>query len=229
MTKNIKEADWSYGGEYPPERWHELYPLARSGERQSPVALDGASVAALEPLELSYKKWIYSMKREEFTIKLIPEISDATKKDHGGRIEPFLEQIHFHRPSEHCDSKGFYPMEMHLVHNRPSGIVVVGVFITVGAANTELEAVFRDIPSKTGEVASGLTLDINKILPEKQGYYSYDGSLTTPPCTEGVKWLVLKDPVSVSEKALRAYKSEFPEESARPVCPLNGRRVMAGG
>ncbi len=229
MTKNIETPDWSYDGEYGPEKWHELYPVACSGERQSPVELGGASVAPLAPLCLDYKGTSFKAVRGFYTLNIFPVSDGAEASLLIDGIECKLEHIHFHTPAEHTVREGIYPMEMHLVHITPGGsMAVLAVFIEEGERNEQLESLWRDIPSATGGERSGLVLDIEKILPTGQLYYTYEGSLTIPPCTEGVKWIVLKDTVNVSAEALRAYKAVFPP-NARPVCPLSGRSVLVSG
>ena len=129
-----------------------------------------------------------------------------------------LLQFHFHTPSEHYIDGAPYPMEVHFVHKAADGTLgVVGVMFEVGAHNATIDKIWNGIGGK-------ISLSGSELLPNSLDYYKYDGSLTTPPCSEGVKWHVVKQPLSVSEKQLLAFQALF-SVNARPVQPLNDRNV----
>jgi carbonic anhydrase len=139
-----------------------------------------------------------------------------------------LKQFHFHHPSEEHMNGRPYDMVAHLVHSDADGrLAVVAVFLKKGEANTFLDSVWRNIPSEKGkEVAvSSVTINLEDLLPADRGYYTFTGSLTTPPCSEGVTWYVLKHSVSLSGDQLAAFAKLYPN-NARPIQPLNGREIL---
>jgi carbonic anhydrase len=138
-----------------------------------------------------------------------------------------LVQFHFHTPSEETIDGTAYPMEMHFVHKDVEGrLVVVAVMLKEGSKNRVLEAVITAFPAaEGGKHALAGMLDPEALLPEEHGYFAYEGSLTTPPCSEGVRWQVLKQPVELSNAQIEAFRKLFPM-NARPAQPLNGREVL---
>ena len=129
----------------------------------------------------------------------------------GGRDTWTLAQFHFHAPSEHTVDGTSYPLEVHLVHVDAAGkpAVVVGVFIRAGKENTALARAFQNLPAREGDKASpaGETIDAGALLPADRTFFTYTGSLTTPPCTEGITWYVLKAPIEMSPAQIAAYSS----------------------
>ena len=150
-----------------------------------------------------------------------------------------LLQFHFHAPSEHAVAGKLFDMEMHLVHKSKTGdLAVLGVFIERGGHNAAFAPVWDHLPSVPGETqhVAGVTIDLHEILSPivevtEEGqtvfpnYYRYDGSLTTPPCSEGVKWSVLTTPLEMSETQIGAFKAII-HDNNRPVQPLNGRELL---
>ena len=137
-----------------------------------------------------------------------------------------LVQFHFHTPSEeHINGKA-YPMVMHLVHKNDKGeLAVVGVMLKQGKANAALKPFFDNLPQAEGEKkVLDASFNIANLLPAKRDYFKYMGSLTTPPCSEGVRWQVLKQPIDVSNNQIHAFQKLY-KHNARPVQPLNGREV----
>jgi carbonic anhydrase len=140
-----------------------------------------------------------------------------------------LLQFHFHHPSEHLLSGKAQDLEVHFVHKAASGaLAVIGVFITPGAANATLQAVFDAMPAKEGpEVATSATIDPDQLLSSGP-YYRYMGSLTTPPCSEGLTWSVFEKPITASKDQILAFAKLF-ANNARPVQPLNNRFLLEVG
>ena len=143
-----------------------------------------------------------------------------------------LLQFHWHTPSEHELNGEKFPMEMHLVHrvNGTGPILVVGVFVKAGKENKELSKIFSDLPTQKDERRAVARFNLTKLLPHGLESYRYDGSLTTPdPVTgdfnEGVKWVVLAEPIEMSQGQIDAFKALFPEGNSREVQPLNGRTI----
>ena len=139
-----------------------------------------------------------------------------------------LVQYHFHAPSEHTVGGKHYPMEMHLVFGSNGGaLAVIGVLIEEGAHNAAFDPVWSHLPKAKG-VESHLEhvkVGIDDLLPKVHTSYRYDGSLTTPPCSEGVKWFVMTTPVALSPEQIAAFTA-LVKENNRPAQPLNGRAIV---
>ncbi|MFZ2826249.1 carbonic anhydrase family protein, partial [Hydrogenophaga sp.] len=220
---------WSYEGEHGPEHWAGVKPefdTCAVGKRQSPVHIQdtGTLQGPAEPLQFDYRPTGGSVVNNGHTIQVDLEPGN-TLSVRGSTYQ--LLQFHFHHPAEEkVNHKGF-SMVAHLVHKNPEGqLAVVAVLIDPGAANELVHKVWTHMPLDTGDrvrLPAGL-LDMNALLPPDQRYYQFMGSLTTPPCTEGVLWNVIKAPVTVSKDQLRLFAQLFPN-NARPVQALNGRVV----
>ena len=146
-----------------------------------------------------------------------------------GDVSYQLVQYHFHNPSEHTLAGRRFPMEMHLVHRSSSGqLAVVGVLIEEGWRNLAIEPVWANLPRAKGVEThyEHVKVDVDALLPAVRTSYRYDGSLTTPPCTEGVKWIVLTMPIELSAEQINTF-TRVMHDNARPVQPLNGRAVIA--
>ena len=138
-----------------------------------------------------------------------------------------LAQYHFHAPSEHTIDGRHFPMEMHMVHTNADGhLAVIGVLIVEGAHNPAFDPIWTNLPAKTGTEhhLEHIKVDVDSLLPVERTTYRYDGSLTTPPCSEGVKWFVMTNPIALSKAQIAAFTVLFPH-NVRPVQPLNGRFV----
>ena len=139
-----------------------------------------------------------------------------------------LLQFHFHGPSEHTVNGKPTPMEVHLVHkNTQGGFAVVGVMMTAGKEHAAIKKVWSSMPDKVGSKVNNEKVFVNgtELLPDSRSYYHYSGSLTTPPCSEGVRWYVMQAPIEVSKDQIAKFKSVI-EFNARPVQGLNGRKVQ---
>jgi carbonic anhydrase len=218
-------AHWSYEGDDGPEHWGELsadYEVCGTGAEQSPVNLDKGELTTLEDLAFAYTPSATSVVDNGHTIQV--------NLDHGGTmtldgVEYTLAQFHFHAPSEHQMGGANYPMEVHLVHRNEAGeLAVVGAFIQKGEAHEALAAVFEHLPEAGETVAGPADFDATVLLPDYRGTIRYAGSLTTPPCTEGVRWHVLVAPIQLSPEQVKAFTSRHPH-SNRPVQPLGDRAL----
>jgi len=139
-----------------------------------------------------------------------------------------LKQYHFHAPSEHTVDGQHFPMEMHLVHQSPGGkLAVLGVFIDEGDHNAAFEPVLSNLPDEVGEEIhhENVTVNIDDLIPPSPTTYRYPGSLTTPPCSEGVSWFVDIEPIELSAEQIAQFKANFYGNN-RPVQPLNDRTVF---
>lgn len=221
-------AQWGYTGQAGPEHWGELsaeYQACQLGTHQSPIDLNGAIVAALPPIRLDYQETPLRIVNNGHTIQVNYEpgstltIGDQTFE---------LLQFHFHHPSEHLVQGKAADMELHLVHRNASGeLAVVGVLLTAGAENPVIKSIFAAMPDRPGpeQLQSQVTLNVQDLLPADLGSYRYFGSLTTPPCSEEVSWIILQQPVTLSSSQIRQFASLFPG-NARPVQALNQRFLL---
>jgi carbonic anhydrase len=145
----------------------------------------------------------------------------------GKRYE--LVQFHFHKPSEEMINGKRFAMVAHLVHRDATGhLAVVAIPLRSGTPNSLIAKLWRNLPKRQGHevVAKGISINAAQLLPASRGYYTFQGSLTTPPCAEGVRWFVLKTPVNISTGEVTAFGKLYPS-NARPVQPLNGREILS--
>jgi carbonic anhydrase len=217
---------WGYSGEHGPVQWGDMeadFAACKLGKEQSPIDIRGAKKSALPALDFKYKTGLAEVVNNGHTIQV--NLADGGVLNLDG--DPYkLVQFHFHTPSEETINGKAYPLEVHLVHKNAEGkLAVVAVMLEEGTANAALDSVFNNLPPTEG---SKKTLDANLIaatfLPTARSYFKYAGSLTTPPCSEGVRWQVLKQPVDVSKGQIAAFRKLYPM-NARPLQLLNGRTI----
>ncbi len=223
------EVHWSYEGENGPQNWAKLKPefnLCGIGKRQSPIAIQNEATlqGPAEPLQFNYSPSRGTVVNNGHTVQVDVEGENSiTVRNASYR----LLQFHFHTPSEEMVNSKRYAMVAHLVHKNEAGqLAVVAVLLEQGEPNTFIDKVWTYMPLDVNDrvrMPEGL-LDMNELLPKDQRYYQFMGSLTTPPCTEGVLWMVLKQPVKLSAAQYRLFRQQFPL-NARPVQPANGRPV----
>ena len=218
---------WTYSGPTGAAKWGDMqadFATCKLGKEQSPIDIKGAAKADLAPIEFGYKQSAAEVVNNGHTIQVNLKDGGMIKLGSGSYK---LLQFHFHTPSEEKVNGKAYPMVAHLVHKSDAGeLAVVAVLFKNGKKNRALTEVFSTMPTKA-DAAADLPGGLNAadFLPEKQGYYAFVGSLTTPPCSEGVRWQVLKDPVELSQGQLNGFKRLYPM-NARPVQPLNGRKLQ---
>ena len=223
-----EHAHWSYSGATGPEHWASEDPAfatCGSGKQQSPIDIEKTSVEPLPPLEFAYQPipLIVTDTGHSFQVNVPPGSGGITV----GADHYYLVQFHFHRPSEEEIHGHRDAMVAHLVHKTAGGdLAVVAVLIHAGEPNAFLKQVFDHFPPQgmTETKAPGTTLNLGEFLPHHRGYYTFDGSLTTPPCTEHVRWFVLKSPVQASASQVQQFAARYPHD-ARPVQALNDRTV----
>ena len=218
---------WGYEGPQAPEHWGSLDPafgVCTGGREQSPIDLTGAERVTLSEIRFEYAPSPICIQNNGHSIQVDYQAGSGIVLD-GTRYG--LVQFHFHHRSEHTVDGADFPLELHLVHGDADGaLAVVGVFLEEGAANEALAPVWRHLPAEAGPAAlvAG-TVDAAALLPERRTTWRYRGSLTTPPCSEGVSWLVMTEPVTASREQIEAFRALFPVNN-RPVQPLNGRRLV---
>lgn len=220
------KANWGYKGSIGPDSWGRLaegYRHCSQGKNQSPVNISWAAELELNQIEFHYNPTPVFLINNGHTIQLNHSPGSYIVIA-GVRFD--LLQLHFHARSEHQVKGRHYPMEMHLVHqDRNKRLAVIGVFFKSGKQNKSLQKLWKKLPRRKGARVSGdAVINVTTLLPNKRSYFHYMGSLTTPPCSEGVRWFVLKNPVRVSKKQLNVFKKLFPA-NYRPVMPLNSRNI----
>jgi carbonic anhydrase len=218
---------WDYDGEGGPQAWAQLkpeYATCGTGRRQSPIDIRDGIRVELDPVVFDYRPSAFSVIDNGHTVQVnLPP--GNTIQVLGRRYE--LLQFHFHRPSENRVNGKLFDMEAHLVHKDPEGrLAVVAVLLERGAAQTVIQTVWNNLPLEKGEElpAAHATLDLNRLLPEDRSYFTYMGSLTTPPCTEGVLWMVMRKPVTVATEQIQVF-SRLYVMNARRVQPAAGRLI----
>jgi len=218
---------WGYKGSFGPKHWGELaesFKTCASGRRQSPVDIDQpVSSAKLLPLRFHYKETDGVVKNDGHSLVLTVPTGNYVEID-GERYD--LKQLRFHAPSEHKVAGAPYDFELQLVHASAAGKrATIAVLFEEGAANKTLARLLRELPVADASLPEPIQIDPSALLPAQHIYYHYMGSLTTPPCTEGVAWYVFKRTLPISAKQIDAYARVLPFD-ARPVQPLYGRKVL---
>ena len=219
---------WSYEGESGPEHWGDLSPdfaACAKGVEQSPVDIPASTPVNPADIAFSYRPSAVNIFNNGHTVQVNYDQGSSITFD-GATYN--LVQFHFHAASEHAIGGAHDPMEIHLVHrNAQGGLAVVGVLLKAGAENAAYAPVLQNLPAQESQPApvAGATVDANTLLPTQRSYWRYNGSLTTPPCSEGVKWLVMNTPVELSEAQIAAFTSIF-KNDARPVQPFNSRTFL---
>jgi carbonic anhydrase len=220
-------AHWAYSGTDGPKEWGTLDPAyseCKLGHEQSPIDIRHAEKADLPPIQFDYAPSPLRIIDNGHTVMVNYEPGSFLTVG-GHRYQ--LTQFHFHHPSEeHINGKG-YDMEIHLVHSDASGnLAVVAVLLKSGKVNIGLQTVWDHLPKEKDKEATveGVLINAADLLPVNRGYYTFIGSLTTPPCTEGVAWFVLKTPEEISSGEVGVFAKLYPDD-ARPTQKLEGRVV----
>jgi carbonic anhydrase len=222
-----KGAHWSYEGAGSPAKWGKLDPankVCAVGAQQSPIDIETTVKAQLSALKIAWAKSADTIINNGHTIQLNFAAGSSLTL---GDVKYTLLQLHFHRPSEHQIGGKNFPMEAHFVHRAENGaLAVVGVLMETGMPNGAFSRIVATMPAREGlTVKADAAIDVSTLLPGGLGYYRYPGSLTTPPCSETVEWLLLTDPIKVAEADVAAFAKLYPM-NARPVQKDNRRYVL---
>ncbi|MBK8176141.1 MAG: carbonic anhydrase family protein [Rhodospirillales bacterium] len=219
---------WDYEGDAGPMLWGDLEPAFKAcalGTQQSPIDIGAAIPAELGSLDIAWKPIPLRIINNGHTIQVNCEPGSTA---HIAGKSYALAQFHFHHPSEHLLVGNHFEMEAHFVHlSAEREIAVVGAFIRAGSENKALAPVFDAMPESAGpeQVVAGVVVTPEDVLPQDRTYFRYFGSLTTPPCSEGVLWTVLRDPIEASAEQIGRFATLFPMD-ARPTQSLNNRFVL---
>lgn len=221
---------WSYDGDMGPWNWGGMagdFKTCTEGKRQSPIDISMATVTTLPAIEVHYSPAPLKVKNNGHTAQV--DYADGSYILVDG-VKYNLKQFHFHSPSEHSLGGKYYDMVVHLVHKTDDDkLGVIDVMMRKGSEHPALKAVFDNMPKEVGTETQVADAQVNAadLLPKDLTYYNYVGSLTTPPCSEGVNWMVMTNTLEVSDAQVAAFTGVFPK-SARPVQPVNGRVVSLG-
>lgn len=219
------EVHWSYEGATGPDNWAKLkpeYAACGTGKRQSPIDIHDGAQLDLEPIRFDYRPSPLRIIDNGHTVQ-VNYAEGSSIMVSGVRYD--LKQFHFHKPSEERVNGKMYEMVAHLVHQSAEGrLAVIAVLMEGGGPNEFLTGLWPYLPLESGReiVPADVQVDIMTLLPHSHDYFTYMGSLTTPPCSEGVLWLVMKDPVPISAAQVSVFGKLY-RINARPVQPANGR------
>lgn len=226
LAAEQKSPHWSYQGEHGPAHWAQMdagFGTCALGQVQSPIDIRNAVTADLPALGFAYRAGPAEVVNNGHTVQVSLPASGSIEI--AGANYALL-QFHFHTPSEEKVGGMAFPMVAHFVHQNAEGqLAVVAVLIKEGKENAALASLFASLPAQGQKHALADSFDPTRLLPEKQGYYAFQGSLTTPPCSENVRWQVLKEPIEVSTAQLAAFRQLYPM-NARPTQPLNDRTLQ---
>lgn len=218
---------WGYSGADGPSHWAGLDPsfaTCKTGKRQSPIDIKGAKEdSSLAPVQIDYKPSPPKIVDNGHTIRV--NVAPGSSITVNGTAYT-LTQFHFHRPSEEEIAGKKYAMVIHLVNERAGGAAVIALLVKTGAQNPTVQKIWDNLPKekdKENEV-TGVSINAADLLPVDHNYYNFDGSLTTPPCSEGVMWFVMKTPIEMSAAQIAAFAKLYPM-NARPIQSTDGREI----
>jgi carbonic anhydrase len=222
-----ESVEWSYEGTTGPANWASLSPAFRAcgeGSYQSPIDLRHPVRQPAERIRISYTPSSLSELNNGETVEVR---SDLAQTLFVGDTPFSLVQFHLHSPAEHPVAGSVEPLEMHFVHQAADGErAVLGVLVSVGRENAEFQLLAQSFPHSAGDQTRvEIPVDLQRLLPSSRRAYRYPGSLTTPPCTEGIRWMVLAKPIRISEHQLEQLH-EIVEGNARPAQPRNSRPLV---
>ena len=223
---------FSYSGETGPSHWGELDPSfaeCSDGDAQSPIDLTKGRASEEPALDVSYEPAKAELENNGHSVEAF--YSEGSSISLGG-TEYDLDRFHFHAPAEHEIDGRTFPLEFHFVNEGEDGAAaVLGVMVTEGAENPAFSELIAALPQQDGETAVVEDVNASELLPADPASvprWSYDGSLTTPPCTEGVKWAVFDEPIELSAEQIASYEAVY-DDNNRPLQELNGRELLLAG
>ncbi|MEC5159700.1 MULTISPECIES: carbonic anhydrase [unclassified Janthinobacterium] len=226
VVKNLHGNHWSYEGESGPANWSKInsdWTRCGTGSRQSPIDIRDGMKVDLEQISFDYKPSSFNVVDNGHTVQV--GVGGGNYLTVQGRMYELL-QFHFHRPSEERINGKGYEMVVHLVHKDAEGkLAVLAILLERGRPQSTIQTVWNNLPLEKHEVASpSIVLDPMEMLPQRRDYFTYMGSLTTPPCSEGVLWLVMKEPQQASPAQMALFSRLYPL-NARPIQTSSGRMI----
>lgn len=221
---NAHASEWGYEGEHGPAHWGNVSSVCAAGVNQSPIDITQTVSAKLAPLTVHYAGTVTALTNNGHTLQASVS-GDNTLTVDGKTFT--LQQFHFHTPSENLINTHQYPMEAHFVNADAQGnLAVLAVMFEVGEANTALNQLTATLPKPGQSQPLSATFSVGDLLPQTVDYYRFNGSLTTPPCTEGVRWLVLKQPQVLSAQQ-EAVLTTHMGHNNRPIQPHHARVILS--
>lgn len=219
---------WGYSGDEGPENWGTLnreFLECSAGKNQAPINIADTIESQLPPIRINYHSGGDEIFNNGHTIQVNYAPGNTIRID---KDEYELKQFHFHAPSENTIDGSSYPMEAHFVHaDKLGNLAVVALMFKTGETNRELEKAWAQMPENVGDKWElSKKVNANALLPHDRDYYYFNGSLTTPPCSEGVHWFVMKRYVTASKAQIEKFSKTIHHPNNRPIQPLNARRVM---
>jgi carbonic anhydrase len=223
-----EKAHWDYGDKMGPSHWAELDShnfMCDKGKNQSPVNIVPSDTTQLKEIDFKYTSSMKSIVNNGHTIQI--NMNPGSKINIENSSYELL-QFHFHTPSENKINSVSYPLEAHFVHmNKKGQLAVVAVMFTPTEKNNELTKLWQALPKKQFKTeALSIADTAMTLLPKNKAYYRFNGSLTTPPCTEGVRWYVMKTPINVSKSQVETFHHAIHHNNNRPIQELNARVVL---
>ncbi|MBI1910655.1 MAG: carbonic anhydrase family protein [Deltaproteobacteria bacterium] len=227
-SEKASHPHWAYDGEHGPAHWghmSEEFAACSQGKTQSPIDISGASEEDTADIAFSYKPSKLNILNNGHTVQVNYDKGSSIKVD---GVDFQLVQFHFHTPSEHTVGGKSFGQELHLVHKNDKGeLAVVGVLIEKGKENAAYKKIWSNLPRKADEKKEvNAEINAEELLPKTRAAFRYTGSLTTPPCSEGVNWIVLKSPIQMSAKQIDSIQ-KIMHRNNRPVQPIQGRKVTS--
>lgn len=232
----VRPVHWNYEGEEGPAHWVDLspaYALCAEGPRQSPIDLVASRTDSGATLARAYESAAVTVTFNEQAVDLLDNGHTIQVTYDGGDtltvegVAYALRQFHLHAPSEHTVAGKRFPLEVHLVHQAQNGaLAVLGVVVTPGIAHPTLANLIANLPAPGGDRHfDDRVLNVDALIPAEERYYRYDGSLTTPPCSEGVRWFVMATPLEASPAQLDTLAAVLGTNN-RPLQPRGDREVL---
>lgn len=226
-----KDLEWSYSGKTGPEYWGSLdpsYVQCAKGLKQSPINISTSKLVKSfdqDQIKFHYKPTNFKILNTGHTIEVVPGNQENILWVNNEQY--ILKQFHFHHLSEHELNHEKFPLEIHLVHQNSNGqIAVVGLFVKEGLQNNVLKNVFKNMPKMAGLEEMVINpINLTDLFPEEKSFFTYEGSLTTPPCTEGVRWFIFKEPIEMAETQISSFSELYPA-NYRPLQRINNREVF---
>lgn len=240
------KVQWGYKGNIAPARWGQLSPqfaTCATGKEQSPINITRKIIKTAGVLGIHYQPAPMLIVDDGSTELMLGDTQTIVDDGHGIQLNfpnikeevtwndhaYHLVQLHIHTPSENAWHGQQFPLEIHFVHQGADGkVLVIGVLAKAGAANLALQKMIEHLPQEKGKVfpVQGEYINPYDLIPSKHNYFSFRGSLTTPPCTEGLQWVVMAEPLTASPAQIVALRKAANGANARPLQPLNGRQIF---
>ena len=216
---------WSYTGENGPANWGSSAPVCANGALQSPIVIEGTEPALLNRIETNYSVAPVDMHNDRHSIHFTYTPGSMLKI---GDKQFELEEFHFHTPAEHRILDTSFPMEIHFKHKMADGtFAVLAVMVKEGRSNLAAEEIWPHLPLEPDQTTRRPDIKINArdFMPDNKAVFRYMGSLTTPPCTEGINWYIFQQPIEFSSQQIAAIHGIM-GDNARALQPRNNRMIL---